>query len=238
LQQETFPPAANGAGLDFSRGGETVNDLAAVESAGDDEVFSAPGILQERRGETGDAGDVAGQIAGGAEDSAVIVRFDKDGDGILAVAENEGVRSGGVNQGELGQSRAARPEQGSQEEPGEGDTKSKHGTNRIHGAIEPIFRGLRNTTEIIKTELILRGMKESIISAFIMPTKEKRVLVAPDFFMAALRKNKKALATYEAYSYSHKKEYVEWVAEAKREETRQKRLEKTVAWLAEGKSRK
>jgi len=64
-----------------------------------------------------------------------------------------------------------------------------------------------------------------------------RVLVAPDFFMAALRKNKKALATFEAYSYSHKKEYVEWVREAKREETRQRRLEKTVAWLAQGKSR-
>jgi len=81
------------------------------------------------------------------------------------------------------------------------------------------------------------GMKGSIISVFIMPTRDKRVLKAPDFFMAALRKNKKALATFQAYSYSHKKEYVEWVGEAKREETRQRRLEKTAAWLAEGKSR-
>ena len=62
-------------------------------------------------------------------------------------------------------------------------------------------------------------------------------LVVPDFFMAALRKNKKALAAFEVLSYSHKKEYVQWIAEAKREETRQKRIATTMAWLAEGKPR-
>ena len=55
--------------------------------------------------------------------------------------------------------------------------------------------------------------------------------------MAAIRKNKKAMETFEEFSYSHKKEYVEWVTEAKTEETRNRRLATTIAWLTEGKSR-
>jgi uncharacterized protein YdeI (YjbR/CyaY-like superfamily) len=66
---------------------------------------------------------------------------------------------------------------------------------------------------------------------------EKKELVVPEFLLTALQKNKKALAAFEAFSYSHKKEYVEWVAEAKREETRQKRIETMMKWLVEGKSR-
>jgi uncharacterized protein YdeI (YjbR/CyaY-like superfamily) len=62
-------------------------------------------------------------------------------------------------------------------------------------------------------------------------------LAVPDFFDAALRKNKKAAAVFEAFSYSHKKEYIDWLAEAKREETRQKRLATALQWLTEGKPR-
>ena len=66
---------------------------------------------------------------------------------------------------------------------------------------------------------------------------EKKELVVPDYLTAALKKSKKALATFDQFSYSHKKEYVEWIAEAKRPETRAKRVETSIAWLAEGKSR-
>jgi hypothetical protein len=55
--------------------------------------------------------------------------------------------------------------------------------------------------------------------------------------MAALRRNKKALATFEGFSHSHKHEYVEWVTEARTEETRRRRLETALEWMAEGKSR-
>ena len=44
------------------------------------------------------------------------------------------------------------------------------------------------------------------------------------------------LAFY-AFSPSHQREYIEWLTEAKREETRQKRLLQAVDWLAEGKPR-
>lgn len=65
----------------------------------------------------------------------------------------------------------------------------------------------------------------------------KKELVVPDYFSAALKKNRKALENFDNFSYSHKKEYVEWVTEAKRDETRSQRLATTITWLAQGKSR-
>src|SRR5919199_6273412 len=67
------------------------------------------------------------------------------------------------------------------------------------------------------------------------PKGKKKELVVPDDLMAALRKNKKALATFEGFSPSHRREYVEWITEAKSEDTRQRRLEQAVEWMAEGK---
>lgn len=66
---------------------------------------------------------------------------------------------------------------------------------------------------------------------------KQQPLVVPDGLAAALKKNKKAQATFDGFSYSNKKEYVEWISEAKREETRQKRLATALEWLAQGKTR-
>jgi uncharacterized protein YdeI (YjbR/CyaY-like superfamily) len=65
----------------------------------------------------------------------------------------------------------------------------------------------------------------------------KKELEIPDYFSAALKKNKKALATFDQFSYTNKKEYVDWITEAKTEETRKKRLEMAIEWLSEGKTR-
>ena len=66
---------------------------------------------------------------------------------------------------------------------------------------------------------------------------KKNELKIPDYFLKTVRKDKKALATFNGFSYTNKKEYVEWVTEAKTEETRKKRLETAVEWMAEGKVR-
>lgn len=66
---------------------------------------------------------------------------------------------------------------------------------------------------------------------------EKKELEVPAYFLKALAKNKKAKQAFENFAYSHKKEYVNWVTEAKTEETRNKRMATTLEWLAEGKSR-
>jgi hypothetical protein len=68
------------------------------------------------------------------------------------------------------------------------------------------------------------------------PKAARPPLRVPPEFMAALKKNKKALATFDAFSPSHKREYVEWVAGAKTDATREKRLATAVAQMADGKS--
>jgi uncharacterized protein YdeI (YjbR/CyaY-like superfamily) len=67
--------------------------------------------------------------------------------------------------------------------------------------------------------------------------KAAKALAVPDDLAVALKKNKRARETFEGFSPSHRNEYVEWITEAKRDETRQKRLDQTLEWLAEGKSR-
>ena len=67
--------------------------------------------------------------------------------------------------------------------------------------------------------------------------KERAELDVPDDFAAALRNNAKAQQTFDAFSYSHRKEYLEWITGAKRAETRESRLATAMEWLAEGKSR-
>ena len=59
----------------------------------------------------------------------------------------------------------------------------------------------------------------------------------PEDLVAALNKDKAAKATFDAFPPSCRREYIEWIVEAKREETRAKRLAQTVEWLAEGKRR-
>ncbi len=62
-------------------------------------------------------------------------------------------------------------------------------------------------------------------------------LEVPEGLLAALGKNRKAKATFDAFSPSARREYVEWVTEAKRDETRQRRIAQAVEWMAEGKQR-
>lgn len=83
-----------------------------------------------------------------------------------------------------------------------------------------------------------RGQHTSPITArrkVVKPPKPE-VRASPEF-AAALKRNKKAAAVFEAFSPSCKREYVDWIAEAKRDETRTKRIAQAVEWIAEGKQR-
>jgi len=66
---------------------------------------------------------------------------------------------------------------------------------------------------------------------------EKQALVIPDYFKKALSGNKKAWKTFEGFSPTNKRDYVEWVTEAKTESTRSKRLATALEWMSEGKIR-
>jgi uncharacterized protein YdeI (YjbR/CyaY-like superfamily) len=64
-----------------------------------------------------------------------------------------------------------------------------------------------------------------------------RVLVTPDYLLAALVANPKAKEVFESKSNSFRKEYIVWITDAKTDETRQKRINEALEWIAEGKGR-
>jgi uncharacterized protein YdeI (YjbR/CyaY-like superfamily) len=66
------------------------------------------------------------------------------------------------------------------------------------------------------------------------PAKEAPV---PRDLQAALRTDARALAAWQAFPPSHRKEYVHWVLEAKKAETRARRIATTLEWVREGKGR-
>lgn len=66
---------------------------------------------------------------------------------------------------------------------------------------------------------------------------DKKELIVPDYFLKALNKNKKALKIFEEFSYSHKKEYLEWITDAKTDDTKNKRISLAIEMIQEGKSR-
>jgi uncharacterized protein YdeI (YjbR/CyaY-like superfamily) len=59
----------------------------------------------------------------------------------------------------------------------------------------------------------------------------------PPALAAALKKNARARKTWGAFTPSHRRDYVVWIAAAKTDETRDRRVQQTVEWLAEGKTR-
>jgi len=64
---------------------------------------------------------------------------------------------------------------------------------------------------------------------------ERPPIVPPDDFRRAMEENGVALEIFEKLAYTHRKEYVRWIEEAKKPETRARRIEKAVAMIAEGK---
>jgi uncharacterized protein YdeI (YjbR/CyaY-like superfamily) len=69
------------------------------------------------------------------------------------------------------------------------------------------------------------------------PKSKKPPLEAPKELAAALKKNKIAAKVYAGFSPSCQREYNEWIGEAKRSETRDKRVATAIEWMAEGKQR-
>jgi len=69
------------------------------------------------------------------------------------------------------------------------------------------------------------------------PAKPKKALPMPSDFRKALVARAKAQDAFEAFSPSHKREYIEWVTAAKQEATRARRIAQAVEWIAEGKAR-
>jgi len=68
-------------------------------------------------------------------------------------------------------------------------------------------------------------------------TKKKKSIAMHPTFKAALAKNKKAQTHFDGFSPSGQREYLEWIADAKQDATRERRLATAIEWISEGKSR-
>ena len=80
----------------------------------------------------------------------------------------------------------------------------------------------------------------ALIEEGVKPVRNKTVkepIAMPDDLRAALAANPAAQASYDGFPPSGQREYLEWVVEAKRPETRAKRVAQAVEWMAEGKRR-
>jgi uncharacterized protein YdeI (YjbR/CyaY-like superfamily) len=72
----------------------------------------------------------------------------------------------------------------------------------------------------------------------VRPKSDKpTVLETPDYLVEILKANPKAKEIFDSKSNSFRKEYIVWISDAKTAETRQKRIDEALEWIAEGKGR-
>lgn len=90
--------------------------------------------------------------------------------------------------------------------------------------------------------LVLKEIRQKIGKSFgdeieieLEEDTEARVVDIPQELKEALGKNPQAQTFFEKLSYSHQREYVQWIEEAKREQTRQTRILRTIENLEQGK---
>jgi uncharacterized protein YdeI (YjbR/CyaY-like superfamily) len=118
----------------------------------------------------------------------------------------------------------------------EGAARSEQGMGQF-GRITRLadLPGKRELTGFIKQAMAL------IDSGSTRPASKaaeaRPALEVPEDLAAALQGNATARAHFEAFPPSYRRDYIEWIVEAKRAETRQRRLQQTLEWVAEGKSR-
>jgi uncharacterized protein YdeI (YjbR/CyaY-like superfamily) len=102
---------------------------------------------------------------------------------------------------------------------------------------------LASTKDLPSDKILLSYIKEAALLnknnvKVVRPkTAPKKELPLPKALATALKKSKKALTTFEAFPPSQRQEYIEWITEAKTDETLNKRLATTIEWLEEGKIR-
>ena len=88
---------------------------------------------------------------------------------------------------------------------------------------------------IVRYVRVAMKLNEAGVPAARPPRVAPKRLIVPEDLGAALQENARARSTFENFSPSGRREYVEWLAEAKRPETRARRLKTAIAQLAEGK---
>lgn len=98
------------------------------------------------------------------------------------------------------------------------------------------LRELPNKREFAKFVKVAVQLNDDGVKAPRTKTAKPAVAVHPEF-AAALRNHPAAKRTLDGFAPSHRREYLEWIADAKQDATRARRIEQAIEWLAEGKQR-
>jgi uncharacterized protein YdeI (YjbR/CyaY-like superfamily) len=103
-------------------------------------------------------------------------------------------------------------------------------------------RKYRSRSDLPPDAVLIRAVKAAVAlnEEGIRPKrdlKKRPPVKPPPYLVAALNRNAKARKTFDGFTPSQRREYVDWLTEAKQESTRQKRLATTIEWLNEGKQR-
>jgi hypothetical protein len=85
--------------------------------------------------------------------------------------------------------------------------------------------------------VIAKGVGDSVTVELALDDKP-RTLKLPDIFARAMREQRAAQAAFDRLSYSHRKEYVEWIESAKKPETQERRVRQALEMIISGKRRK
>ncbi len=120
------------------------------------------------------------------------------------------------------------------------ELEDPHGILKNKGTASFMAEKFTSISELPPHELLVDYVRRAaVLNATKKPVRPgaKPSPEVPPELAAALRKNTQARKTFEGLTPGHRREYIEWIAEAKRPETRERRLEKTIEWLLEGKSR-
>ncbi len=126
------------------------------------------------------------------------------------------------------------------------DVEKEFGSKRpkVRALIEGIpYRGILTR---MGTECHILGIRREIrdqagktfgdaVTVTVEPDLEPRLVEVPADLLKELKNDKQAKAFFDKLSYTHQKEYVTWITEAKKEETRARRVAQTIEMLKEGK---
>jgi uncharacterized protein YdeI (YjbR/CyaY-like superfamily) len=102
---------------------------------------------------------------------------------------------------------------------------------------------LKDLSELPTKKVLVSYIKEAMtinekgLKKAIPKSNKPKVIETPDHFLELLKANSKAKAVWELKSDSFRKDYLVWIIDAKTDATRQKRVEQTLEWVAEGKGR-
>lgn len=102
---------------------------------------------------------------------------------------------------------------------------------------------LKSMSELPSKDVLASLIKEAMllneqgVKKAMQKSETPKIIEIPDYFARKLEENPKAKEIFETKSAAFRKEYLVWIIDAKTETTRQKRIEQSLEWIADGKGR-